>query len=121
MSDEQRSTGCKVAVYSQYRAAVLLIGKGRGVVASRSGEMITIFQHHGFLWDEPGQVQGEELLVFLRWNAREQRFETSGGAESMLPVRSGRVRTCLWPDTPLNGMKVEDFLARIRKLAGQRR
>jgi len=95
-----------------YRATVLSVAK-RHTGAGPDGHTFT------FLQDYVGSGESaygtrDEFVAFLTWNAAWGTFVRVGGPTSLLPVRNGRVVDRSPQDRDINGLTVEDFLARLR-------
>lgn len=60
---------------------------------------------------------GEEYVAFLYWSPEEQRWESLGAPNAMIPVHDGRI---VWrgaaEEGVYDGMPVEAFLERLREL-----
>ena len=106
---------CGFIACTGYRATALGVAKRHSEEGPNDGEF-TFLQDY-VASGEPKYGVGDEFVAFLAWNASWGTFVRSGGPGSMLPVRNGRVVSRQNQDEEFNGIKVEDFLAKLRALA----
>ncbi len=107
---------CGVIACREYRAVILSVAK-RHPQSGPDGPDFTFLQDY-VAAPEAAYSKGDEFLAFLTWNASWRMFVRLGGPPSVLRVRDGRVVAPSPKDRDLNGITVEDFLAKL-KTAGK--
>jgi hypothetical protein len=74
------------------------------------------------LWGPSGRYRpGDEFVAFLQRNPSTRDFEPFACGNYMVPVKDGRVSWRPSGERDLDGVKVEDFLARVRALSNRAR
>ena len=110
---------CGFILCTQYSATVLAAVPRRSTGSVSPGKF-TFLQDYGGI-EEWAYARESEYVAFLTWNAASSTYMRTAGPSSLLPVRDGRIVTRLSQDREFEGMKVEDFLSRLRALANEQR
>jgi hypothetical protein len=110
------SSGCGCDIGTEYQALAVSLNK-LPTASRRAGHLLHIFLQFGFSsrFDKDAAPKpGDEFVALLQWDSENQRF-TTGELSLMVPIRGGKVA---WPhgsDRSVNGRRVEDLLARLRR------
>lgn len=112
------SGSCGSEVGTEYRArALAAIEAPRSSARLRTSLRVFLESSFGFLYeDAAAPKRGDEFVALLQWDSENQRF-TTGELSLMVPIRGGKVA---WPhgsDRSINGRRVQDLLATLRRYA----